>query len=89
MNPLVELFLRGKRTINIEGAALCPADGQGQYHLDFASLDDFTVQGSTIQFILKWFVLTRYPKAEMDKPFVLPSNVRKVEVLEGRIVISP
>jgi hypothetical protein len=89
MNPLVELFLRGKRTITVEGAALSPADGKGQYHLDFASLDDFTVQGSTIQFILKWFVLTRYPKAEMDKPFVLPSNIRKVDVQEGRIVIYP
>jgi hypothetical protein len=89
MNPLVELFLRGKRTISVEGAAICPADGFGQYHLDYASLDDFTVQGSTIQFILKWFVLARYPKAEMDKPFVLPSNVRKVEVQEGRIVIYP
>jgi hypothetical protein len=89
MNPLVELFLRGKRTINVEGTATSPAEGFGQYHLDFASLDDFTVQGSTIQFILKWFVLTRYPKAEMDKPFVLPSNVRKVEIQEGRIVIYP
>jgi hypothetical protein len=89
MNPLVELFLRGKRTINIEGKAFPPSDGMGHYHLDFASLDDFTVQGSTIQFILKWFVLTRYPKAEMDKPFVLPANIRKVEVQEGRIVIYP
>jgi hypothetical protein len=89
MNPLVELFLRGKRTINVQGSALSPGDGIGQYHLDFASLDDFTVQGSTIQFIMKWFVLTRYPKAEMDKPFVLPSNVRKVDVQEGQIVIYP
>ena len=89
MNPLVELFLRGKRTINVEGTALCPRDGMGQYHLDFASLDDFTVQGGTIQFLLKWFVLARYPKAEMDKPFVLPANIRKVEVQEGRIVIYP
>ena len=89
MNPLVELYLRGKRTINVQGSALSPGDGIGQYHLDFASLDDFTVQGSTIQFIMKWFVLTRYPKAEMDKPFVLPSNVRKVDVQEGQIVIYP
>jgi hypothetical protein len=89
MNPLVELFLRGKRTINVEGQGISPAEGMGQYHLDFASLDDFTVQGSTIQFLLKWFVLPRYPKAEMDKPFVLPSNIHKVEVLEGRIVIYP
>ncbi len=89
MNPLLELFLRGKRTITVEGVALSPGDGMGQYHLDFASLDDFTVQGGTIQFLLKWFVLTRYPKAEMDKPFVLPSNIRKVEVQEGRIVIYP
>jgi hypothetical protein len=89
MNPLVELFLRGKRTINVQGSALSPGDGIGQYHLDFASLDDFTVQGNTIQFILKWFVLTRYPKAEMDKPFVLPSNVRKVDVQERQIVVYP
>jgi len=89
MNPLVELFLRGKRTITTEGSVTFPSDGMGQYHLDFASLDDFTVQGGTIQFILKWFVLTRYPKAEMDKPFVLPAKIRKVEVQEGKIVIYP
>ncbi|GEM_PF-5053126 len=89
LNPLVELIVHGKRTINVEGSAFCPADHQGQYHLDFVSLDDFTVQGGTIQFLMKWFVLGRYPKAEMDKPFVLPSNLKRVEIQEGRIVIQP
>lgn len=89
MNPLIDFFLRGKKGLKVEGAAFFQGEGMGTYHLDEASLDEFTVKGSTIEFLLKWFVLPRYPKAEMDKPFQLPVNIRRVEVLDGKIIVYP
>ena len=89
VNPLVDLFLRGKKSLATEGVATFPGNGTGVYHLEWASLDTFTAKASTIEFLLKWFVLPRYPKAQMDQTFVLPSNIRKVEVREGEIVVYP
>ena len=89
VNPLLDFFLHGRKDLQVDGAAFFQGDGMGTYHLDQASLDSFTVKGSTIEFLLKWFVLPRYPKAEMDKPFQLPTNIRRVEVLEGKIIVYP
>ena len=89
VNPMVDLFVRGRRPIKAEASLAFPSDGVGAYHLDYVSLDTLTVQSGMIQFLLKWFVLPRYPKAEMDKPFQLPANIRKVEIGEGKIIVYP
>ena len=89
VNPMLDFFLRGKKNLSVEGAAYFQGEGMGTYHLNEATLDTFTVKGSTIEFLLKWFVLPRYPKAEMDKPFRIPANIQRVEVLEGKIIIYP
>lgn len=89
VNPLVDFFLRGRKNLTVVGAVSCPSPGMGTYHVDVASLDDYSVMGGTIQYLMRWFVLPRYPKAEMDKAFELPVNIRKVEILEGRIVVYP
>ena len=89
MNPMIDFFLHGKKNLQADGAAYFQGEGMGTYHLDQVSLDSLTVKGGTIEFLLKWFVLPRYPKAEMDKPFQLPANIQRAEVLEGKIIVYP
>ena len=55
MNPLVDLFVRGKRAIYVEGLATFPSDGIGQYHLDLAALDARSESRTSTSESAKWF----------------------------------
>ena len=89
VHPILDLFVRGRRSVTAVASFECPSDGNGVYHLESVSLDDFTVRGVLLDFLIRWFVLPRYPKAAPDHPFPLPANVRKAVVEEGRVVVYP
>jgi len=89
MNPLLDFFLRGRRAVSATGAVESLGGGQARYRLDSASLDDFTVKGVLLEYLIRWFVIPRYPRAAMDQPFALPANIQGIEVQEGKIVVHP
>lgn len=89
VHPILDLFLHGRRSVTVVASFECPSEGNGIYHLESVSLDDFTVRGVLLDFLLRWFVLPRYPKAAPDHPFPLPANVQKAVVEEGRVVVYP
>jgi hypothetical protein len=89
MNPVLELFVRGRRAVTAVGTVESLGEGQARYHLESASLDDFTVKGSLLEFLIRWFVVPRYPRAAMDQPFALPANIQRIEIQEGKIVVYP
>lgn len=89
VHPILDLFLHGRRSVTVVASFECPSEGTGIYHLESVSLDDFTVKGVLLDFLLRWFVLPRYPKAAPDRPFPLPANVQKAVVEEGRLVVYP
>lgn len=89
MNPLLDLFVRGRRAVTVVGTVESLDEGQARYHLESVSLDDFTVRGSLLEFLIRWFVVPRYPRAAMDQPFTLPANIRRIEIQEGKIVVHP
>jgi len=89
MNPLLELFVRGRRAVTTAGTVESLGEGQARYHLESVSLDDFTVRGALLEFLIRWFVVPRYPRAAMDQPFALPANIQRIEIQEGKIVVHP
>lgn len=89
VNPLLELFLHGRREVTVVASFESPGDGTGLYHLESVTLDTFTVRGVLLDFLVKWFVLPRYPKASPDRPFALPGGIQKAVVEEGRVVVYP
>jgi len=89
INPVLELFVRGRRNVTVVGTVESLSDGQARYHLESVSLDDFTVRGALLEFLIRWFVVPRYPRAAMDQPFALPANIQKIEIQEGKILVHP
>lgn len=89
MNPILDLFVRGRRAVTVVGTVEGLGDGQARYHLDSVSLDDFTVKGGLLEYLIRWFVVPRYPRAAMDQPFALPANIQRIEIQEGKIVVHP
>jgi hypothetical protein len=89
MNPMLDFFLKGRRAVAATGTVDSLGGGQARYRLDSVSLDDLTVKGALLQYLIRWFVLPRYPKAAMDQPFELPAGVQRVDIQEGKIVVYP
>ena len=89
MNPVLELFVHGRRNVTAVGTVESLGDGQARYHLESVSLDDFTVRGALLEFLIRWFVVPRYPRAAMDQPFALPANIQRIEIREGKILVHP
>ncbi len=89
MNPMLDLFLRRRRAVTVIGTVESLGAGQARYHLDSVSLDDFTVKGALLEYLIRWFVIPRYPRAAMDRPFALPANIQRIEIQEGKIVVHP
>lgn len=89
MNPMLDLFVRGRRAVTVVGTVESMAEGQARYHLDSVSIDNFTVKGALLEYLIRWFVVPRYPRAAMDQPFALPANIQRIEIREGKIVVHP
>ena len=52
VNPILDLFVRGRRSVTAVASFECPSDGNGLYHLESVSLDDFTVRGALLDFLI-------------------------------------
>lgn len=89
MNPLLDFILKGRRAVAATGTVESLGGGQARYRLDSVSLDDMTVKGALLQYMIRWFVLPRYPKAAMDQPFMLPAEIQRVEIGEGKVIVYP
>ncbi len=89
MNPMLDLFLRGRRAVSASGTVESLGYGKARYRLESASLDEFTVKGVLLEYLIRWFVIPRYPRAAMDEPFDLPANIQRIEIQEGKIVVHP
>jgi hypothetical protein len=55
-------------------------NGQMTVHPESVAISGVTVSGDTLHFLLKQFVLPRYPDAVIDRPFTLQSNIREIRV---------
>src|SRR5262249_54405502 len=77
MNPMLDLFLHGRRAVSVTGSVESMGAGQARYHLDSVSLDAFTVKGALLEYLIRWFVIPRYPRAARDQPFTLPANIQR------------
>ncbi len=89
VNPLLELVLNGRRQVTVVAGFESSGGGRGIYHLESVALDDLVVRGVLLDFLVKWFVLPRYPRAAPDQPFVLPGNIQRAVVEEGRVRVYP
>ena len=87
VNPVLDLLLQGRKAVAVRGSYETPAKGYGLFHLESVTIGTFTVRGALLDFLLRWFVLPRYPNAVVDRPFSLPANLQRAVVEEGRVVL--
>ncbi len=87
VNPVLDLLLQGRKAVAVRAAYESPSKGYGLFHLESVTIGTFTVRGALLDFLLRWFVLPRYPNAAVDRPFPLPANIQKGAVEEGRVVL--
>lgn len=87
VNPLLDGLLRGRKPVAVQGAFQSPGNGYGILHLESVSIGGLTVSGILLDWLLRWFVLPRYPTAAVDRPFRLPVNIQRAVVEQGRVLL--
>lgn len=87
VNPLLDQILNGRKPITAAGR-FTSANDQGIFHLEEVSIGGMTIRGALLDLLLRHFVLPRYPKVAIGRPFELPANIRQIAVEEGRARIE-
>jgi hypothetical protein len=76
---LVSKMLNGQRKVTVSGD-LTSGGGKMTVHPTRVSIAGVEVSGSALDMLIKTFVTSRYPNAVIDKPFVLPNHISRVDV---------
>ncbi len=63
------------------------SNGSGVFHLEQVSIGSLALSGGLLDLVVRRFVIPRYPKAAIDRPFQLPAGIDRLVLEEGRAVI--
>jgi hypothetical protein len=81
-------YLGGKLPISLAGV-LHTKDGQGRFELQSADVSGVPIPKTLLQELLSHYTRSneRPQGYRLDDPFALPSNIRQIEVGQGRAVV--
>ena len=83
---LMGKLLTGRQPVSVT-VETTSSKGQMTVHPTSVSIAGITVSGNALNFLIRNFVLSRYPDAVIDRPFPLASNVDRIEVKPGSAVV--
>ena len=78
-NWLVSKMLKGQREVSVS-ADITSSGGKMTVHPTRVSIADVEVSGSTLDMLIQNFVTPHYPDAVINKPFVLPNHMSRIDV---------
>jgi hypothetical protein len=86
IHPLLDALLAGKRPVSGTGS-FTSSNGSGVLHLEQVAIGNLSLSGALLDLLVRRFVLPRYPKAAIDRPFQLPAGIDRLVIEEGRAII--
>lgn len=86
IHPLLDALLSGKRPVSGTGS-FTSSNGSGVLHLEQVAIGNLSLSGALLDLLVRRFVLPRYPKAVIDRPFQLPAGIDRLVIEEGRAII--
>ena len=86
IHPLLDALLAGKRPVSGTGS-FTSSNGSGVLHLEQVAIGNLSLSGALLDLVVRRFVLPRYPKAAIDRPFQLPAGIDRLVIEEGRAII--
>ncbi len=89
MGRLLSWLLAGERRVEVE-AHIRSGAGRAVVNLDRVEVSGVTISGSTLDYVIRNFVLPYYPDAAIGRPFPLAHHVERLEVrpTEVHVVIA-
>jgi len=79
---LLAKLIEGEKPVTAT-AQIRSANGQATVHLTRVEIGGIAVSGSTLDFMVRTFLLPLYPNARIDQPFELADRVERIEVTPG------
>jgi len=81
-NWIIARLLEGEKPVTAT-AQIQSANGRATVHLVRVEIGGLTVSGSTLDFLIRNFLLPLYPNAKIDEPFELSDYVDRIEAAPG------
>jgi hypothetical protein len=81
-NWVLRKLLDGERDVAVR-AKVTSANGEATVHLERVEIAGVPIEGSALDFIMRNYVLPKYPDAALDRPFDLRYNMERLEVRPG------
>jgi hypothetical protein len=83
---LMSKMFTGRHPVSVS-VETSSSKGQMTVHPTSVSVSGVTMSGNTLDFLIRNFILSRYPDAAIDKPFALAKNVERIDVKPGQAVV--
>jgi hypothetical protein len=83
---LMSKMLAGRHPVSVT-VETSSSKGQMTVHPTSVSVAGVTMSGNTLDFLIRNFILSRYPDAVIDKPFALAKNMERIDVKPGAAVV--
>jgi hypothetical protein len=89
MNWLMAMLLAGERAVRVD-ARIRSSGGWAVVHVDRVEISGLVISGATLDYLIRNFLLPRYPQAKIGKPFELAHHIERIEVVPSavRVVIG-
>ena len=86
-NPLADFLLRGEHTVAAQGT-VWSANGAAEFHLEWVTLDGVTLPRAVVEFLIEYYLQSRFPTASIDRPFLLPFAIESLRAENGSVVLA-
>ena len=86
-NPLADFLLRGEHTVAAQGT-VWGANGAAEFHLEWVTLDGVTLPRAVVEFLIEYYLQSRFPGAAINRPFLLPFAIDSLRAETGSVVLA-
>lgn len=81
-NWMLRKLLDGEREVEIR-AQVQSSDGEATVHIERVEIAGVPIEGAALDFLIRNYVLPRYPDAKIERPFYLRYGMDRLEVRPG------
>lgn len=84
---MADYLFWGVHTLAVEGG-FSAIDGVGQFDLESVALDGYTLPKTLVDLLIETFLKPRYPNLALQRPFLLPYSIDRVQVMRERVEVE-
>jgi hypothetical protein len=81
---LMSKILDGERPVEVR-ARIHSAGGHATVDVESVQVSGFTIEGRTLDFLIRYYLLPNYPDAKVGEPFELAHGIDRLEVKPGTV----